>query len=121
TLMVMLHSPLLFAEVSSQSQSAMSWPMQAGESINDLARLFYPHDKYMQQQFAAAAIKLNLEDRPDLSPATVFDQESTIVIPSIKALSKKGKSKFTQPVSSNDNDVASAISLTMSTKLQAEY
>jgi len=121
TLMVMLHGPLLFAEVSSQSESTMSWPMQAGESINDLARLFYPQDKYMQQQFAAAAIKLNLADRPDLSPATVFDQESTIIIPSIKVLSKKGKSKFTQPTSGNDSVVTPPVSLTMSTKLQAEY
>lgn len=121
TLMVLLHSPLPLAEVSSQSQSAMSWPMQAGESINDLARLFYPHDKYMQQQFVAAAIKLNLADRPDLSSATVFDQESTIIIPNIKALSKKAKSKFTQSTSGNDSAVATSISLTMSTKLQAEY
>lgn len=121
TLMGVLHGPLLFAEVGSQSQSIMSWPMQAGESVNDLARLFYPQDKYMQQQFVAATIKLNLESQLNLDPATAFDQESTIVIPSIKALSKKGKHKFTQPVSGNGNEVSATAKPVISMKLQADY
>ncbi|MFZ3086708.1 MAG: hypothetical protein WA123_01440 [Methylotenera sp.] len=120
-LIAMLHSPLLFAEVSSQSQSAMPWPVQAGESINDLARLFYPHDKYMQQQFAAAVIKLNSENQPDLNPAAAFDQESTVIIPSIKALSKKGKRKFTPPISNTSHVVSTTENLAVSEELQAGY
>lgn len=90
-LTIAIHSPLLPAQTHAQALSAMSWPMHQGESLNDIARLFYPKNKYMQQQFIAAAIKLNQETQPDLNASTVFTHKSTIVIPSIKALSKKSR------------------------------
>ena len=91
--MLVLHVPLLFAGVSSESQSPMQWPMQAGESVSDLSRLFYPKNKHMQQHFIADTIRLNQEAQPDLNPTAVFEQEHEILIPSIRQLSKKSMRK----------------------------
>lgn len=92
-LMLMLHVPLLFAGVSSESLSPMPWPMQAGESVSDLSRLFYPKNKHMQQHFIADTIRLNHDEQPDLNPTAVFEQEHQILIPSIRQLSKKSMRK----------------------------
>lgn len=84
--------------------------MQAGESINDLARLFYPKNKYMQQQFSAATLKLNRGNLPVLTANQPFSQISTIQIPDIKALSKKGKRAPAKPAQS-ENQATSTPSL----------
>jgi len=95
-LMLMLHVPLLFAGVSSESLSPMPWPMQAGESVSDLSRLFYPKNRHMQQHFIAATIRLNQDTQPELNPTAVFEQEHQILIPSIRQLSKKSVRKHTK-------------------------
>jgi tetratricopeptide (TPR) repeat protein len=88
---IVVHSPLLPAQTHSDSISAMSWPVQQGESLNDIARLFYPKNKYMQQQFIAAVIRLNQETKPDFNASKAFTDGGVIVIPSIKVLSKKSR------------------------------
>jgi len=87
SLITLLHSPLLFADVSAEYTTA--WPLQAGESVRDLAYLFYPKNKRMQQYFIAETIKLNVEAQPELHPSTIFGQDNVILIPNIKELSKK--------------------------------
>jgi len=88
-LALMLHVPLLSAAASGESLSAMDWPLQPRESIQDLSRLIYPKNPSMQQRFVAETIRLNRETQPELQPTTVFEQAQRIVIPSIKQLSKR--------------------------------
>jgi tetratricopeptide (TPR) repeat protein len=83
------YSTLSYAQSNVLHQSAMSWPMQQGESLDDVARLFYPQNPYMQRQFVAAAIQLNQDSQPSLKAKQVFSEQSLIVIPDIKVLSKK--------------------------------
>lgn len=100
---VVAHSPLLPAQTPSDSLSAMSWPIQQGESLSDIARLFYPKNKYMQQQFIAAAIRLNQETKPDFNASTAFINDGVIVIPSIKVLSKKSRHAPAQLLDKRDD------------------
>jgi hypothetical protein len=88
---LMLHVPSLSAATSGESLSAMDWPLQTGESVQDLSRLIYPKSQRMQQHFIAETIKLNVETQPDLKPTTVFEQQQQILIPSIKQLSGKSR------------------------------
>jgi hypothetical protein len=98
----LLHSPLLFAETSPELTTELSaqpgnidvqytvdWPLPAGETVRDLAGLFYPKNQRMQQYFIAETIKLNMQAQPELHPSTIFSQDNVIVIPNIKELSKK--------------------------------
>ena len=93
---LMLHVPSLSAAASAESLSAMDWPLQPGESIQDLSRLIYPKSQRMQQHFIAETVRLNRETQSDLQSNTVFEQEHQILIPSIKQLSKKSKSAATR-------------------------
>ena len=88
---LMLHVPSLSAAASAESLSAMDWPLQPGESIQDLSRLIYPKSQRMQQYFIADTIKLNVETQPELKATTVFEQQQQITIPSIKQLSGKSR------------------------------
>ena len=90
-LALMLHVPSLSAAASAESLSAMDWPLQPGESIQDLSRLIYPKSQRMQQYFIADTIKLNVETQPELKATTVFEQQQQILIPSIKQLSGKSR------------------------------
>lgn len=117
-LFVATFSSLLPAQSGSLQQTAMSWPMQQGESLNDVARLFYPKNQYMQRQFVAAAVKLNRDALPELKPNTAFMQESSIVIPDIKALSSKSPPRTTQIRVQRVTEVADS---GISAKLQADY
>ena len=90
-LALMLHVPSLSAAASAESLSAMDWPLQPGESVQDLSRLIYPKSQRMQQHFIAETIKLNVETQPELKPTTVFEQQQQILIPSIKQLSGKSR------------------------------
>lgn len=71
----------------SSGKSAMEWRMLPGESLNSLAALFYPKDRRMQQRFVAATIALNRERSQSLAPDQVFDEETTLEIPNLHALS----------------------------------
>lgn len=81
----------LSAAASPESMQAMAWPLQPGESVQDLSRLIYPKSPRMQQHFIAETIRLNRESQPDLQAGTVFALEQQITIPSIKQLSGKSR------------------------------
>lgn len=87
--MLLAQSPALFARSSSEALNVMDWPLQAGETVRDIARLIYPNSPQMQKYFIAETIKLNQETQPDLHPSTIFSKPNVILIPSIKQLSKK--------------------------------
>lgn len=90
-LMFTLQLVSLSAAASPESQQAMDWPLQPGESVRDLSRLIYPKNQSMQKYFVYETIRLNRESQPDLSAGTVFGQQHQILIPSIKQLSRKSK------------------------------
>lgn len=119
-LLVAMYSTLLLAQPNSLQQTAMSWPMQQGESLNDVARLFYPKNRYMQRQFVVAAIKLNQETHPYLNAADAFTQVSTIIIPDIKVLSSKGQRQSVKAKIQPVHAVTTTES-GISAKLQADY
>lgn len=77
------------ASVPNSSSSAMEWQMMPGENLNSLAALFYPNNRRMQQRFVAAAIKLNREQMPELSPTQRFEEKTTLQIPSLIDLSRQ--------------------------------
>ncbi len=90
-LMFTLQLVSLSAAASPESQQAMDWPLQPGESVHDLSRLIYPKNQSMQKYFVQETIRLNRESQPDLNATKVFEQQQQILIPSIKQLSKKSK------------------------------
>jgi hypothetical protein len=69
-----------------QQKNTMTWPMLPGESVNDLARMFYPNSKTMQQQFVAKTLRLNADTQVKASQR--FESPTLLVIPTLKSLSK---------------------------------
>ena len=67
--------------------SSMTWPLLPDESVQDLARSFYPKNRAMQQQFLAKTLRLNADTQPDLKATTSFDRLTLLVIPTLKSLS----------------------------------
>jgi hypothetical protein len=71
-----------------QTPDAITWPMLPGESLNQLAALFYPGNKSMQRRFVAKTQELSRELNPTLDANAVFSQPGMLVIPELKALSR---------------------------------
>lgn len=65
------------------------WPMLPGESLNSLAKLFYPDNKRMQGHFVARTLELNRESRPELTSSMIFQQSEALLIPELKILSRQ--------------------------------
>ena len=72
---------------SSESPDSMTWPMLPGESLNDVARLFYPKNKAMQRRFIFKTLRLSAETQPNLNAADRFETPTLLVIPTLKSLS----------------------------------
>lgn len=77
--------------VDNQSQengaNSMTWPLLPGESLNDVARLFYPKNKAMQQRFVHKTLRLSAAIRPNLDPSERFETPVSLIIPTLKSLS----------------------------------
>ena len=72
-----------------ETAASMTWPMLPGESLNDIAALFYPKNKVMQKYFVAKTLTLSADMLPNLKASQRFDSPTLLVIPTIKSLSKK--------------------------------
>ncbi len=75
-----------------ETATSMTWPMLPGESLNDVAALFYPNNKVMQKYFVAKTLTLSADMLPNLKAAQRFDSPTLLVIPTLKSLSKKAES-----------------------------
>ncbi|PKO46539.1 MAG: hypothetical protein CVU29_05685 [Betaproteobacteria bacterium HGW-Betaproteobacteria-22] len=84
--LLLMSSSVLFAQES--IPPSFNWPIQPGESIDDLARLFYPKNPAMQRYFARETYQLNHEALAGSATSTVFQQETQILIPDIRSLSR---------------------------------
>ena len=78
-------------------QPTMAWSLLPGESLNDVARLFYPKNKQMQWRFVEKTVQLSREVYPNLNPAYHVDVEHAIVIPNIKYLKAPKVKKHFKP------------------------
>jgi hypothetical protein len=74
---------------SVSEQFAITWPVLPGESVKDIAALFYPKNKIMQQYFIDKTLQLSLEINPNLHPNTTYNHASMIVVPNIKFLGRR--------------------------------
>ena len=80
------YSPEVPSNTIVSEQFAITWPVLVGESVEDIAALFYPKNKIMQQRFIHKTLQLSRETNPDLQSNTTFNHSSLIVIPNIKFL-----------------------------------
>lgn len=111
---------------ASDTPDTMVWPMLPGESVNQLAALFYPGDKAMQRRFAAKTRELSVEMKPDLDTAVPFTQPAILVIPDIKALSREAKSFKRKSGRKTDKlhmsyQIKDAGSIMVTPQMEAEY
>ncbi len=65
----------------------MTWPLLPGESLNDVARLFYPKNKAMQHKFVFKTLRLSAAVRLNLKPSERFETPVSLIIPTLKSLS----------------------------------
>jgi tetratricopeptide (TPR) repeat protein len=110
-LIVAIYGSLLLAQSTTQAEDSLSenyphqqdqtdeaniiWPLLSGESVANLATLFYPKNQKMQRLFVTKTLQLNHVVYPDLVASSKSNQASLIVIPNIKSLSKySGDTKF---------------------------
>jgi hypothetical protein len=70
-----------------ENPNSMTWPMLPGENLNDVARLFYPKNKAMQQRFIFKTQRLSAEVQPNLKARDRFETPTLLVIPTLKSLS----------------------------------
>ncbi len=73
--------------VLTDSENSLSWPAIPGESLQDIARAFYPKSSVMRRLFIAKTLRLNTQIEPKLKPAAIFKQATLLSIPTLKSLS----------------------------------
>lgn len=71
------------------------WPVLPGESLNDIARLFYPQNVVMQRLFISKTLRLNMGKQANLNATARFKEPILLVIPTLKSLSRN--TQVTQP------------------------
>ena len=82
---------------SAQESNSMIWPMLPGESLNEVARLFYPKNVVMQRLFVRKTLQNNIEKHPHLNAASRFSEPTLLVVPALKSLSKQMQPKQATP------------------------
>lgn len=116
-----------------RNQAAITWPVLPGESVKELAVLFYPKNKTMQRRFIVKTLQLSQEIHPTLTPATTLNNANFIVIPNIKYLGTNDvfikPTPFNTKISGNHDKekliasygIKDGVKVEISTKLQLIY
>lgn len=141
-LIVAMYGNLLLAQSTTQAEYSLSenyphqqdqtddatiiWPLLSGESVENLATLFYPKNQKMQRLFISKTLQLNHVVYPELEASSKSNQASLIVIPNIKSLSKYsgdiGSAKrLTRSMLHMNYGSADAARFALSPKMQAAY
>jgi hypothetical protein len=108
------------------ADETMVWPMLPGESVDQLAALFYPKDRAMQRRFVTKTRALSATMNPALDTAVPFSQTGIIVIPDIKALSREAR-PFKRPSTRRPDklqmsyEIKDAGSIMVTPQMEAEY
>lgn len=92
-------------ELARDTGNTLSWTAIAGESLNDVARAFYPNSKAMQRLFITKTLQLNPEIEPTLKPSMVFEAPTLLTIPTLKSLSKSRQAINTSKQVVNASDI----------------
>ena len=74
----------------------MTWPVLPGESLNDVARMFYPKNKVMQKQFVSKTQSLNAAEKVIINPSASAKSAIMLVVPTQNSLmmdARAGKAK----------------------------
>lgn len=66
---------------------ALTWPLLPGESLRQLAQLFYPDNTAMQTVFVHQSLTLSRELHPQLTADQHFEQITSVVIPDLRSIS----------------------------------
>ena len=104
------------------SANSMTWPMLPGENLNDVARLFYPKNKAMQQRFIFKTQRLSAEFQPNLKASDRFETPTLLVIPTLKSLSNTTRSIKSKHKKSNDQKLKMSYDIEqIPAKLMQEY
>jgi hypothetical protein len=106
-----------------QDANSMTWPMLPDESLNDLARLFYPKNQAMRRQFIAKTVRLSADIQPNLNAEKRFAEPTLLVIPTLKSLShtkNTGRKKARKQKLQLSYDIGQAIEQ-VPAKLVQEY
>lgn len=105
-------------------QPTMAWSLLPGESLNDVARLFYPKNKQMQWRFVEKTVQLSREVYPNLNPTYHVDVERAVVIPNIRYLKAPKTKKTLKPehkTKLNTQEVASQLTPNETNAWQEAY
>lgn len=151
SLLALLHSAALQAELTAESQAldaclaqnsadptlqdqsgvSLAWPLLPGESVASLAALFYPHNKTMQKRFVSKTVQLNRHVQPTLDPKTTVNLVTLIIVPDLKALGKSSGKIQAHANKRSKKQRTSSLHLSyqlkdaeqfiVTTKMQAEY
>lgn len=70
------------------TEKTLYWPAIPGDSLNSIARAFYPQSLAMRRLFVSESLRLNAAITPALTPETVFEVPTLLTIPTLKTLSK---------------------------------
>ena len=114
-------------ESAADTAESMVWPMLPGESVDQLAKLFYPKDPTMQRRFTERTRELSAETAPGLNPTTPFSQPAIVIIPDIKVLSREAKAfkrstKRKKPEQLQMSyQIKDAASIMVTPQMEAEY
>ena len=114
-------------ETGPDTDNTLSWPAIPGESLNDIARSFYPKSSVMRRMFVRQTLRLNAGIEPKLQPSRIFEEPTLLTIPSLKSLSKSRQAiKATQRAKDNRPKLDRGFSLGVSMSkipalLQQEY
>jgi predicted negative regulator of RcsB-dependent stress response len=84
-----------------QDTNSMTWPMLPGENLNEVARLFYPKNKALQQRFIFKTLRLSAEIQPNLKASDRFETPTLLVIPTLKSLSNSTRAIKSGQIKSN--------------------
>lgn len=105
-----------------ENPSSMTWPMLPGENLNDVARLFYPKNKLMQQRFIFKTQRLSAEVQPNLKARDRFETPTLLVIPTLKSLSNSTRSIKSGQKKSNSQKLKMSYDIEqIPAKLMQEY
>ena len=120
------NSLALDSEIQTVEASSMIWPMLPGESLNDVARLFYPKSVVMQRLFISKTLRLNMAKQAHLSATDRFKEPTLLVVPTLKSLSKGAQQSklVAEPVTKHRLQITTDIEHVLNSvpvKLKEEY
>ncbi len=90
---------------SLDTNNALIWPVFPNESLNQIARMFYPKSTSMQKRFVLKTIALNPNLSPSFTPDSPFEKPDLLTVPSLKSLAVKVATKRSNKTKKPNNSI----------------